>query len=77
MSCDVHTNYHNEKLKNYFQEQWEQGLKDYPEFATYLGDHRYNDRLTDMSIKSLLKRQIKTKESYNEILAINRTQLSS
>ena len=77
MSCAVHTNYHNEKLKNYFQEQWEQGLKDYPEFATYLGDHRYNDRLTDMSIKSLLKRQIKTKESYNEILAINRTQLSS
>ena len=78
MSCDVKTpNYQDIKLKEYFYNQWEKMLINYPEYATYLGDHRYNDRLTDMSIEAVLKRHIQTKESYKEILAINRTQLSS
>ena len=63
MSCDIHTNYQDEKLKEYFHDQWEQGLEDYPEFATYLGDHRYNDRLTDMSIAAIHKRNSQTQES--------------
>ena len=77
MSCDNHTNYQDEKLKEYFHNQWEKVLENYPEYATYLGDHRYNSRLTDMSIEAVLKRHIQTKESYKAILAINRTQLSS
>ena len=77
MSCDTHRNHEDEKLKEYFHNQWEQVLKNYPEFATYLGDHRYNDRLTDMSIDAVLKRHIQTKESYNNIFAINRNQLST
>ena len=78
MSCNVKSpNYQDEKLKKYFQDQWEQTLENYPEFATYLGDNRYNDRLTDMSIETVLKLHIQTKESYKEILAINRTSLSS
>ena len=78
MSCNVKSpNYQDEKLKKYFQEQWEQTLENYPEFATYLGDHRYNDRLTDMSIAAIHKRNIQTQESNKEILTINRTLLSS
>ena len=78
MSCNVKSpNYQDEKLKKYFQDQWEHTLKNYPEFATYLGDYRYNDRLTDMSLEAILKLHIQTKESYEEILAINRTQLTS
>ena len=78
ISCNVKkANYQDEKLKKYFQAQWEHTLENYPEFATYLGDHRYNDRLTDMSIETVLKLHSQTKESYKEILAINRTSLSS
>ncbi len=78
MSCNVkNPNYQNKKLKIYFQDQWEQRLYNYPEFATYLGDHRYNDRLTDMNIETILKLHIQTKESYKEISAINRKLLSS
>ena len=32
------------QLHQLFDEDWERGLKDYPEFATFLGDTRYNDR---------------------------------
>ncbi|MEO6799324.1 MAG: DUF885 family protein [Rhodanobacter sp.] len=34
-------------------EQWQYNLKDSPEFATTLGDLRYNDRWTDASLKHL------------------------
>ena len=77
MSCDIHTNYQDEKIKTYFHDQWEQGLKNYPEFATYLGDHRYNNRLTDMSIAAIHKRNIQTQESNKIILTINRKMLST
>ena len=78
MSCNViNPNYQDDKLKKYFQDQWEQTLENYPEFATYIGDHRYNDRLTDMSIAAIHKRNIQTQKSNKEILTINRTSLSS
>ena len=78
MSCNVKSpNYQDEKLKKYFQDQWEQTLENYPEFATYLGEHRYNNRLTDMSIAAIHKRNIQTQESNKEMLTINRTSLSS
>ena len=32
-----------------FKEVWEDRLKTYPEFASSLGDRRYNDQLTDLS----------------------------
>ena len=63
-------------MKIYFQDQWEQRLYNYPEFATYLGDHRYNNRLTDMSITAIHKRNMQTQESNKEILTINRKMLS-
>ena len=31
-------------------EQWEYNLKDSPEFATIIGDYRYNDKLSDASL---------------------------
>ena len=68
MSCHIKSpNYQDDTLKKYFQDQWEQTLENYPEFATYLGDHRYNDRLTDMNIETIHKLHIQTKESYKEI----------
>ena len=32
------------------QDDWENTLKEYPLFATYYGDHRFNDKLGDVSL---------------------------
>jgi uncharacterized protein (DUF885 family) len=38
-----------QQLSSLFDEEWEYELRTNPEFATTLGDHRYNDRLSDNS----------------------------
>jgi uncharacterized protein (DUF885 family) len=38
-----------EALKTLLTQQWEYNLKNSPEFASIIGDKRYNDRLTDFS----------------------------
>ena len=43
------------QLKDLLDEQWEYNLKDSPEFASILGDKRYNDRLSDRSEKHILE----------------------
>jgi len=43
----------NEQLQNYLKDYWEFVLKQNPTFATYIGDHRYNDLLEDLSIASI------------------------
>ena len=39
-----------------FEEYWEWVLREYPEFATSLGDHRYADRLQDVSAQAVRQR---------------------
>ena len=39
-------------LKDVIAEQWEATMRDFPEFASGLGDKRYNDRWTDVSEKA-------------------------
>jgi uncharacterized protein (DUF885 family) len=41
-------------LNDLLAEQWEYTLKTNPEFASILGDKRYNDQLTDVSLKAVL-----------------------
>ena len=43
------TDAHRQKLRSLFDEEWEYELRAEPEFATALGDKRYNDRLSDRS----------------------------
>jgi len=43
------------QLRNALQEEWEYQLRTYPEFATYVGDNRYNDRLGDYSPAAIAK----------------------
>lgn len=45
-------------LNALFQDYWEDNLKHSPEFASMLGDKRYNDQISDYSVKA-----------YNEMLA--------
>jgi uncharacterized protein (DUF885 family) len=40
-------------LKSALHEEWEHQLRTYPELATQVGDHRYNDRLSDYSAESV------------------------
>ena len=37
------------RLHALFDSRWEWSMKTYPEWATFLGDHRYGDRLADAS----------------------------
>jgi uncharacterized protein (DUF885 family) len=43
----------NKELQNYLQDFWEHRLKHNPMFATYIGDHRYDDALEDLSEESI------------------------
>ena len=38
-----------ETLKSLIEQYWQHRLETHPEFATFVGDNRYNDRLTDNS----------------------------
>jgi len=40
-----------------FDEYWEWTLREYPEFATFVGDRRYQDRLRDESVAAVARRK--------------------
>ena len=46
-----------ELLGTYLNEYWEHVLQFNPTFATYIGDHRYNDKLEDFSEESIRTQQ--------------------
>ncbi len=50
-------------LNQLLDEQWQYTLRDQPEFATILGDYRYNDRLSDVSLAHV-EQQRKQAESF-------------
>ena len=43
------------QLRDALQAEWEYSLRTYPEFATSIGDNRYNDRLSDYSPAAVAK----------------------
>ena len=43
------------QLRDAIQAEWEYTLRNYPEFATFVGDTRYNDRLGDYSPEAVKK----------------------
>ncbi len=43
------------RLNSLFQSEWERGLRQNPLAATYIGDHRYDDRWPDLSAEALAK----------------------
>jgi len=42
-----------QQLKAALDQEWEYTLRTHPEFATYVGDSRYNDKLSDYSSKAV------------------------
>ncbi len=57
-------------------EAWEARLANYPTFASYLGDRRYNDQWTDRSFAAIETRQEQRREYLRRLYAIDRTELS-
>jgi uncharacterized protein (DUF885 family) len=49
------------ELHQTLREHWDWTLQSYPELASYLGDRRWNDRLTDFSFDAIQRRLNETK----------------
>ncbi len=67
----------NDILHTYLNDYWEYVLKTSPTFATYIGDHRYNNLLEDLSESSVIKQIEYFKELLTKIININESELSS
>ncbi|HEV8230818.1 MAG TPA: DUF885 domain-containing protein [Thermoanaerobaculia bacterium] len=64
------------ELAKFFDDEWEWGLRENPERATYLGDSRYNDRLTDVSFEAIERRKKHQQEALARLKKIDRESLS-
>lgn len=60
-----------------FDEEWERGMRENPEEATYRGDARYNDRWTDMSMAAIQARMDGDGKALERARAIDRNALSA
>jgi uncharacterized protein (DUF885 family) len=59
------------QLRDALQAEWEHALRTYPEFATYVGDTRYNDRLGDYSPQAIAKQVEYAKQQLKVFEAID------
>jgi uncharacterized protein (DUF885 family) len=64
------------KLHALFDEDWQWRLEQYPEFATLIGDNRYNNRLTDYSMEAIERRKAHAREMLDRIQKIVRSDLT-
>src|SRR5262245_27608195 len=65
-----------QELHDLFREDWEWTLKEYPEFGTYIGDDRYNDKLSDLSLEAIDRRKGHHREMLAGIERIDRSKLT-
>ena len=65
------------KFHSILNEEWKSNAVKYPEWATRLGDNRFNDKLNDASYETIISRQEKTTKLLDKIKKINRDSLSS
>ncbi len=63
-------------LSALFKEIWEDDLKHSPEFASSIGDKRYNDQLSDLSPRAVNDRLARRREFLARLAAIDTTGLS-
>ena len=59
------------------EEIWQRDMQEFPRFATSVGDHRFNDRLTAISLADSARRYEQNKSFVEKLDAITREQLSS
>ena len=61
------------QLRDALQAEWEYTLRTHPEFATYVGDTRYNDRLGDYSPDAIAKQVEHARQQLKLFEAIDTT----
>jgi uncharacterized protein (DUF885 family) len=61
------------QLRDAIQAEWEYSLRENPEFATYVGDTRYNDRLGDNSPEAVAKQTEHSRQQLKLFEAIDTT----
>lgn len=64
-------------LHDFFESEWERGLRESPESASYRGDRRYNDRWTDMGLEAIAARQAADRDALAMLLSFDRGALSA
>ncbi len=64
------------KLHELFDAEWQWRLREYPEFATAIGDPRYNDRLNDRSEAAIERTHAHERDVLTRIREIDRARLS-
>jgi prolyl oligopeptidase len=65
------------QLAALLDEHWERGLREHPTFASHLGDLRYNDRWTDVSLAAVERRHKEEIEYLARLRRIDRAELSA
>lgn len=55
--------------------EWEKGIERNPEWASRLGDNRFNDKLNDASYETILNRQEEAKDLLEKVKKIDRADL--
>jgi uncharacterized protein (DUF885 family) len=63
-------------LQKLFEDEWEWTMREFPTFASALGDRRYNDRWTDVSIEAVERRHQHRNETLARLKTIDRARLS-
>ncbi len=61
------------QLADLFAAMWEQNLKDNPEYASILGDKRYDDRLSDYSVESINAQLARGRQNIQKLSEIDTT----
>ena len=74
--CEMSPEEASASLHQLFEDEWEKGLKEHPERATYQGDDRYNDRLTDMSMDAIEGRHENSENLLEKLDEIPREKLN-
>jgi uncharacterized protein (DUF885 family) len=63
-------------LQALLRDYWEWRLREFPEAATWLGDPRYNARLTDLSPEAIERRKEFTRRTLERVRAIDASRLT-
>ncbi|TMI37510.1 DUF885 domain-containing protein, partial [Candidatus Bathyarchaeota archaeon] len=59
-------------LNHLYEDYWEFILHESPTYATYLGDHRYDDRLDDVSAEAYHRRIDRLKKYLDQLKSLRR-----
>lgn len=71
------TSTQNPALHKLFADEWERGLRESPEGASYNGDNRFNDRWSDFSLPAIAARAAADRAALQALHAIDRKTLSA